>query len=361
MARGGGEQVLLTEGGNGRSRAAVAATRVLADEGFRPVVTESDGLSLAGASRYCHRKVAVPSGEDDPEAYASAVRAELAAEDYLGVLPCSDTALIALELPVQHLIDKARCAQLAASVGLPIPPTRAFVSFSELHDAAGELEYPIVVKPTLKRYLAARVESPAALRALGGRAGARDGAVVVQPWIEDGLHGVQGVMWKGRLVAAVRLRYHRVWPAPCGTIASGETAPLDREVEDRLEALLAGYDGLFACDFVGRYLLDVNPRTHATLPVAVASGANLVGTYCRLRRGEAVATVRGRAGLFFRWVEGDVRSVLWSLRHDAIGVGAAVRALRPRRATVHSYGDWRDPGPSLARARYAVRRLASAR
>ena len=48
-----GEWVLVTEGGDGQSRAAVAAVRALAADGYRPAVTEYDGLSLAGASRHC--------------------------------------------------------------------------------------------------------------------------------------------------------------------------------------------------------------------------------------------------------------------------------------------------------------------
>ena len=39
--------VLISEGGSGESRAAVAAVRALATEGYKPAVTVSGGLSLA--------------------------------------------------------------------------------------------------------------------------------------------------------------------------------------------------------------------------------------------------------------------------------------------------------------------------
>jgi hypothetical protein len=100
-----GEWVLVTEGGDGQSRAAVAAVRALATDGYRPAVTEYQGLSLAGASRHCARRVPVPLGEVDPEGYAKAVRAELESRSYLAMFPGSDAALVALDAPVQHLIN----------------------------------------------------------------------------------------------------------------------------------------------------------------------------------------------------------------------------------------------------------------
>ncbi|HEY5170951.1 MAG TPA: hypothetical protein VIK54_04410, partial [Acidimicrobiia bacterium] len=75
--------VLLSEGGNGESRAAVTAVRALAHAGYRTSVTETNRLSLAGASRWCDRRVPVPPVESDAAAYAKAIRAELAARPYV--------------------------------------------------------------------------------------------------------------------------------------------------------------------------------------------------------------------------------------------------------------------------------------
>src|SRR5437588_8785910 len=271
-----GDWVLVTEGGDGQSRAAVAAVRALAADGYRPAVTEYDGLSLAGASRHCARRVPVPLGEVDPEGYAKAVRVELESRQYLAVFPGTDAALVALDAPVQHLINKESSARLAVAAGLPVPPSHVFDRAEELLGAAGTLEYPIVVKPVVKRYAAVRVDSA---RELEGVAAQR-GAMMVQPYLHDNMRGVVGLMWQGELVAATHFQYLRVWPAPCGTIASGTTVLPDAQLEARLEKLLADYDGVFHVDLAGPYLLDVNPRTHASLPVAVIAGANVVSLYC---------------------------------------------------------------------------------
>jgi hypothetical protein len=339
----------------------VAAVRALATAGYRPEVTVSGDLSLAGASRSCARRVRVPPVATDPQGYADAVRAELATGSYLTLLPASDPALLALDLPVRHLLDKVACAEAAQRAGLAVPPSQVFGTAAELLDAAGQLAYPVVVKPDIKRYMAARVESPAALASTVGPWVGQSGRVIVQPYLNTGLRGVVGLIWQGRLLQVMHMRYHRIWPRPCGTVAAASTAAPDLELEDRLVNLLAGYDGVFHADFAGTCLLDLNPRIHATLPLALASGTNPVARYCDLLRGRAVTPARSRPGVFFRWIEGDLRSVLWSLRKGELGTLAALHALTPRHGTVHSYESWRDPGPLWTRMRYVARRLRHGR
>ena len=345
--------VLISEGGGGQSRAAVAAVRALAAGGYRAAVTVSEARSLAAASRSCARRVSVPSAEKDPAGYAAALRAELTANRYLTVLAASDAALIALQAPVQHLLNKVTCAAKASAAGIAVPATETFASREELLAAKDRLPYPVVLKPDVKRYRAARVDSPAEL----GGAVPGPGTVMVQPYLRDRLHAVVGVVWNRHLVAAVHLQYLRVWPAPCGTVASAETTSSDPALAERLVRLLDGHNGLFHAEFAGPYLLDLNPRVHASLPVAIAAGADLVSIYCDLLRGIAVPTVRGRPGMFFRWVEGDIRSLLWARRNGQLSTLAALAALRPRPGAVHSFGSLRDPGPMLARLSYAVERL----
>jgi len=360
-ARGRYGSILITEGGTGESRAAVAAVRALAAAGYRPVVTVSDELSLAGASRYCAHRVPVPPVITDPTGYAAAVRAELASGAYLAVLPASDHALLALEFPVRQFLDKVACAEAARQVGLDVPPTYIFASTADLLDAAGHLQYPVVVKPAIKHYLAVRADSPAALTSALAPRIAQQGRMLVQPYVGASLRGVVGLAWKGRLLQTMHMRYHRIWPLPCGTVASASTIAPDPELEERLARLLTGYDGVFHADLAGRYLLDLNPRIHATLPLALASGTNPVARYGDLLRGQRVNPAHSRAGVFFRWLEGDMRSVMRGVRDGQLSAWSALRALMPRRGTVHSYECWRDPGPLWTRARYIARRLRQPR
>ena len=349
-----GPWVLLSEGGFGSSRAVVAAARALAGAGYRVTVTETDGRSLAGASRACTRRVTVPAVVGDGAAYAAAVRAELDTRPYVTTFYATDAALLAVGAPVRHLLDKATCAELARAAGLESPPTQVFATGDELLRAAAELTYPVIVKPALKLSAARVVDGPVALESAAAEV---DGRVLVQPLIDDEFHGFGGLAYRGRIVATMRTRYVRMWPQPCGTVAAAETLPPDEDLEARVAHLLRDYDGPFHLDFVGRYLLDMNPRIHATLPLAVRGGANIVAMYCDLLRGRSVPSVRVPPGLRFRWMEGDLRSVLWNARRGT-PASATLGALLPRRGTIHSFATMSDPGPAVARASYMFRRLS---
>jgi hypothetical protein len=343
--------VLVT--GPDQSRAALAAVRLLDRAGCRPAVTVTGRASLAASSRYCRRRVSVPDADTDPSGYASAVRAELARRNYLTVLPGSDSASIALERPEAHFMNKVHTAQLAAEVGLEVPPSFVFESYADLRAAGPDLPYPIIVKPETKRFLAQRADRPEDL----ARVSDGPGALIVQPFLTDDLHGLLGLMWRGQLVAAVHFRYLRLWPLPAGTVAAAETSAHDPDLEGRFEHLLAGYDGLFHADLAGPYLLDLNPRIHATLPLAASAGADIVAAYCDLLRGGSPRVMRGRPGVRFQWLEGDLRSLIRAVREGRMSLGRALREGRPRRGTVHSLESLRDPRPFFERFRFLRRDL----
>jgi len=343
--------VLVT--GPDQSRATVAAVRLLAEAGCRVAVTATGRASLAAASRYCRRRVRVPDAEADPAGYAAAVRAELSRGGYLTVLPGSDAASMALGRPEARFMNKLQAAELAGEVGLRVPPSRVFDSYEDLRSAASELPYPAIVKPETKRFLAQRVERPEDL----ARVPDGPGRLIVQPFLSDDLHGLLGLMWQGRLVAATHFRYLRLWPLPAGTVAAAVTIAPDPDLEGQVAHVLAGYDGLFHADLAGPYLLDLNPRIHATMPLAAAAGADIVAAYCDVLRGGQPRTVRGRPGIRFQWLEGDLRSLFRAVREGRISLRQALREARPRRGTVHSLESFHDPRPFLERFRFVRRDL----
>jgi hypothetical protein len=350
-----GPWVLVTDGSKragGQGRASLAAVRALAARGYRPAVTVAGPTSLAAASRHCARRVPAPAVTED--GYLEAVRAELAARPYLSVLPASDSTLLALGTPAAaRLLDKTELALLAERAGIPMPPSRVFGSTEELVAAAHELDYPVVLKPTVHRYNPYRVDSPEHLtsKMLG------EGEVVVQPYVNAPITGVAGLLWGGELVAAVHQRWLRIWKLDCGNAAAAETTEADGALEDRLVAALEGYTGIFNAQFIGPYLLDIHPRVYGTHPLAVAAGVNLIASYCDLLQGESVPRVRARPGAFYRWIEGDLRHALASVRRGRMRPLQALATLRPRLGTAHSTESLSDPGPMLTRLRFGSTRV----
>lgn len=338
--------VLVTADGP-QLRDPLVAIRALADGGYRPAVAVSCGSSIATSSRHCLRRVDVPSC-DDP-GFPSAIREELSSRPYLTVLPASEVALLALGVSATHLVDKVELGRVAEAAGIPSPPSRVFGSAEELLDAAPQLEYPVIVKPAVHRSNAAWVDSPALL----ARAVSQDGPVIVQPYMED-LNAISGIVWRGRLVAAVHERWLRIWKYRCGVASAAESIEPDPEREERMLRVLDGYQGYFHAQFAGPYLLDLNLRVHTSHPLAQASGVNLVAVYCDLLNGLDVPTMRGRPGVFFRWLEGDLRHVAKAVRMRHMTAGSAIRALRPRRNAAHSTESLRDPRPMMSRIRYVA-------
>jgi predicted ATP-grasp superfamily ATP-dependent carboligase len=304
---------------------------------------------LAASSRYCDRRVAVPPVTEP--GYAEAVRAELAAGTYLTVLAASDAALLALGFPVEHLVNKAELTGRARLAGMSVPPTRTFPSRVELL-AAGDLEFPAVVKPAVSTYAARLVRSATDLEATVDG----NGPFVVQPYEGQALRAVSGVVWEGQLVAASHQRYVRTWPVECGTGCAARTVEPDLEVEERLLRLLAGYRGIFQAQLAGDRLLDLNPRVYGSLPLAVAAGANLPAVYCDLLSGKEVPPLRARPGVFYRWLEGDLRHMAWLVRTRRVGFVSALQELLPHQRAAHSTESLRDPMPMVARLRYAATR-----
>ena len=352
MSPGAAPWVLVTDSGDGHGRSSVAAVRALARASYRPAVAASGRYALGAASRYCRHRVDVPPAESPR--YADAIRSELASRDYLTVLPASDAALLALGSSTEaELVDKVRLAARARSVGIAVPESTLFESEEDLLRAAPDLDYPIVIKPVARRsHLSLptrRVDRPSDLMAVPRG----QGGVIVQPYITAPLLAVCGVIWRGHLVAASHQRYLRTWPAGSGPSCAAWTIAPDLELEKRVVALLGDYEGIFQAQFAGEHLIDLNPRVYGSLPLAVAAGANLVGVLCDLLRGVDRADVRAKPGVFYRWLEGDARTLFAAMRRGKISPGSALRALAPRLGTAHSVESLNDPGPMLMRLRHA--------
>jgi hypothetical protein len=122
--------------------------------------------------------------------------------------------------------------------------------------------------------------------------------------------------------------------------------------------LLSDYDGIFMAELRGDYLLDLNLRIYASLALATRAGANLPKIYCDLLRGESVDFIRARPGVFYRWLDGDVRCVIWAAYRRRLTPREALKALMPRRGAAHGGPEsLTDPRPMLARMGQGLQKL----
>ena len=350
-------RVLVTEGGSGQGHASVSVVRALAVAGHDVAVTVSGRFSTAAWSRHCTRRFTCPPARD--ERYVSSVQKLVRDYDIGLVMPTSDMALVALGLPGRHLVDKAVVAQRAQAAHLPGAASRTFSDGASLLASAPGLDYPVAVKSATKdahqSFAVRRADSSDDLAGLG----AYRAPIYVEQWITGEQTAVSGVIWGGRLRAVVHQRYVRTWPPGCGVACFAYTIPPDPELEARIIRLLDGYDGLFQCQFIGGRLHDVNPRAYGSIALAVQAGVNLPDIVAGLTGGQDVgshAPLRARHGVYYRWLEGDLRHLLSRWRSGETGLAGSVRGLKPTRGTAHPLIVIADPGPSVARLAYALGR-----
>jgi len=367
--------------------ATLAGVRGLRAGGHVPYLAVSRPHTYASYSRDTVATVRVPDPDVDPGSYAVAVgeaAAEVGAE---AVLPGTESALVVLSshptavpdgiavgappaATVNAAFEKTTVVDLAERVGLRTPPSR-IATRDELRSQASELEYPVILKParsklatgaeTMRYFQAQRIETAVQLRE--SLADAPPGPWVVQPYLAANLCAIGGVAWHGSLVCAVHQMAHRIWPPDAGYSSYAETVPADEQLEQAAGRLLSElqWSGVFQLQFIrtrsDSYFIDFNPRLYGSIALAIAAGRNLPAIWADLVLGKEPKIPGYRSGVHYRVEHNDARAILRLLRQGAAGV--AVKALLPRRNTVHGIVSLRDPGPLRALLVKAAARVSS--
>lgn len=158
---------------------------------------------------------------------------------------------------VELLMDKLAFQEWAMQEGLAIPPTRILRNRADAEAAAAELDFPCILKPTLKtsRWEANaasgvyRVARPEELVPLYDRCSEWTPVLVVQEWID----GSDGELFScncyfdrsGEPVATFVARKIRQWPPGAGTSSLGEEIRNDEVLRETLRLFRAAdYRGL---------------------------------------------------------------------------------------------------------------------
>jgi predicted ATP-grasp superfamily ATP-dependent carboligase len=352
--------VLVTPG---NLRSALAVTRSLGRQGVPVTVADERRRSLAGASRYCHASLRVPSPAQAGEAFVRAVRREVERGKHRVVIPTDDVALSLISqsrsqfeglavLPfpgseiVQIAHDKGALMSLAADKGIPAPRTVVVRDPADLATAIRVVGLPAVVKARVSRLLVGGqwrsgagthyVHTAAELEAACRVVGETVPFPVVQEYIPGDGRGIFILMNRGRLRAAFAHRRIREKPPSGGVSVLSESVPLDTRLLEHSERILEAlkWHGVAMVEFKHDArdgtdkLLEINGRFWGSLQLAVDAGVDF--PYLLYRQaidGDIEPVFTYRVGARLRWWLGDVDWLLLRLREQG-GTARRLEAVR---------------------------------
>lgn len=342
-------KIIVTDG---NTRAALAITRALGQEGNQIIIGSTKIPSLASTSRFCAKSLVYPDPRKESAGFISTLCKIVKEEKPDVFLPVTDiTTLLVVEnksdlekycaIPfpeyktVQRAADKYQVMKLAEELGVPIPATIYLHSPEELDTGlpspSSVLGQPVVVKPARSRIHTGNSWRSSGVKyayddhhlklILQNRGSGTEYPILLQERINGEGVGLFLCMDRGEVVAAFSHRRLREKPPSGGVSVLRESIPVQPALREYSERLLKAlnWHGIAMVEFkkdekTGHYrLMEINGRFWGSLQLAIDSGVNFPSMLVKIAKGEIINPVPDyRVGVKTRWFWGDV-DVLLSL------------------------------------------------
>lgn len=331
---------------DGEQRATLAVVRSLGQSGFTVLVAAPRPGSLAGASRYAHRRVLTPSALDAPESFVDAIDGVVRREAVDLLLPITDASLLAVlgaqgRFPTtvvpfasidqfRRISDKSALLKIAQRVGIAVPDQHTLGTPASLASLNLEgIRFPVVVKParSVAEHGAGRVKlgvshaaDPRELLARLREYPAAGFPLLLQQRIVGPGVGVFLLIWDGKLIASFGHRRIRENPPFGGVSSYRESISPSEVLVSQSRRLLDefGWRGVAMVEFKldaasgVPYLMEVNGRFWGSLQLAIDAGVDFPLLLARAALdGVTTPVSAGRDGVRSRWEWGDVNH-LWA-------------------------------------------------
>jgi peptidoglycan/xylan/chitin deacetylase (PgdA/CDA1 family)/predicted ATP-grasp superfamily ATP-dependent carboligase len=325
---------LIVDGNTGPS---LAVVRSLGRQGWKIVVPAG---SRAARSRFANHIVELADAVEEPQAFSAGL-ARLVDQLALDlVIPSTDASLEACwrvvgernephilggdARTVRMALDKVECLRSAEQHGFPVPRWFAPDSTREARDAVVALGFPFVVKPRRsfvpvgralhhRRHLV--LTSDEDLEAvMSGLAEPTGELPVLQEFVRGRSLSVSAVVHRGQVVGSVARETFTFHPVSGGTSVWKRTIdPGEVGVGEALRLLCdIGLEGLAEVEYQlsadgSPRLMEIGPRVHGWIPLAIAAGVDLPLLAARAAVGQDIGPVAPyRVGVEMRWPVGEL-------------------------------------------------------
>lgn len=381
---------------DGNQRAALAAVRSLGSKSLWAAVGESTTTSLAGASRYCSRRLQYPDPYSSPREFFDAVLLLISQERITFLLPITEATTYILmkyrsELPesvilpfpcsaaVESLSNKNELFELAERLEIPIPQTIVCRNAEQGLLALESINhFPIVIKPFKSKILTEGSITSTHVIIAGSKEEASlalqtnsffNFPFTLQTFVSGHGGGVFALFNKGKPVCFFAHRRLREKPPGGGVSVLSESSPIDESLRAAAERLLksANWHGVAMVEFrisadgIG-YLMEVNPRFWGSLQLAIDSGVDFPWLLFQICTGQRTSKVIWKP-CRLRWLLGDLDRLYlilkaprstYSMRRKILEI---LRFLKPGRFTRHEVNRWGDIGPAWYELRQYIAAL----
>jgi protein-tyrosine-phosphatase/predicted ATP-grasp superfamily ATP-dependent carboligase len=291
------------------------------------------------ASRAIRNFFRLPNPRHAPHEFIAALSKRIRAEQFDMLIPCSDSALVAIAQHYQHLsgllhlgcpsphivhrvLDKHSTLEIAQRAGIPIPATYVVADAAALEAVGSTLPFPMIAKPRSKVAGGAfKVRSFQTLQELQDMfvADAQFGSRhVLQEYCAGEGVGVEVLIHHGGPVTMLQHRRLKELPSTGGVSVLATSEALDPTLAQHALTLLRRltWEGVAMVEF--RYnranrtavLMEVNGRYWGSLPLALYAGIDFPFYEWQLAHGELPHIPPSyQLGVRMRWTSGDMLRV----------------------------------------------------
>jgi len=356
-----GYKVILGVNADDANRGFVHVSRHVSSTWRHPDIVDDpakfDAALLKHLNRNPQLKLIYPVGENSVRKLAS-IRADIP-PGVLLAMPENDVVDTCLSKPI--------ASQIAEKCQIPVPGNRTVTSTEELRDAVSALGYPSIAKASDSRSLlldkkCVFIRNGLDLEALVDNWPESRSSFIVQNEIEGPRYNCDIVAENGQLQLYFEseiLRTDRLdYSGNSVFDRSIPPDPVHREYCQRFVAEL-NYTGIALIQFLrdahtGKsYFLEANPRTGATIALAVHCGVDLPAAAVRACVGDSSDSDKSyRTKQLQSWLDGDLLGLRRAIRNREIGLRRSLTWLASAfadciRADCHTTFSWKDPKPTL--------------
>lgn len=320
----------------------LAVIRALGQVGIEVVAAGDRLWSLGFASRYPIARMRYTPVQESPRRASEDIVDIINRTDPDLVIPVGEDLLVTLNEtrrrvtrhtvlaapPAEVLgraLDRAKTLTLVRRLGIPTPKWVQGESLTEVLDAAGQLQFPVAIKPrgpALYRPTAHTVdfgvEYAESVRALARILGPRQRdirSLLVHECLTGIGHCVSAVCDQGKVVALFPCEWEREYPLTGGVSVVRRSIPLDQRLASATSRVLEawGWHGVAMVEF--RYdrrddeytFIGVSSRFPTSTSLALEAGVNLPYLVSCLFTGQSLPPAQPHTvGVRERWLRGDL-------------------------------------------------------